>query len=181
MYDLSTSRKTQITTNAASQRNSDIFKDKIVWEDGRNLNGDIYMYDLSTSTETQITNNGQSHYPSIYNDRIVWYDYRNGNMDVYMFTLAPTSELTPLIRINDLKDYVKNNVSCNPWTKKALIKPLDQSIFFLEKGKDSKAVVSLKSFIDLVKDLKRHKKISASEGDSMITEARGLINQIKAQ
>jgi len=179
MYNLSTSRKTQITTDTASQRNPDIFEDKIVWEDGRNLNGDIYMYDLSTSTEIQITNNGQSHNPAISNDRIVWYDYRNGNQDVYMFTLAPAVELTPLDRTNDLKNYVENTLSCNVWTKKALIKPVDTSIRFLEKGKDSKAVVSLKSFIDLVKDMKKHKKISAAEADYMIKEARGIIDQIK--
>jgi len=95
----------------------------------------------------QSTNNGESHNPAIYNDRIVWYDYRNGNHDVYMFTLVPDVELIPLDKTNDLKDYVENSLSCNVWTKKALIKPLDKSIYFLEKEKDSKAVVSLNSFI----------------------------------
>ena len=72
-----------------------------------------------------------------------------------------------------------NTLSCNVWTKKALIKPLDTSIRCLEAGKDSKAVLTLKSFIDIVKDMKKHEKISAAEADYMIKEARGVIDQIK--
>ena len=55
MYNLSTSRETQVTINNSSQRVPVIYEDMIVWEDDRNGNWDIYMYNLSTSTETQIT------------------------------------------------------------------------------------------------------------------------------
>ena len=53
MYDLSTSRETQITGNNSTQLNPVISGDKIVWQDNRNGNWDIYMYDLSTSKETR--------------------------------------------------------------------------------------------------------------------------------
>lgn len=42
----------QITTNPSSQSNPDIYGDKIVWQDKRNGNWDIYLYDLSTNTTT---------------------------------------------------------------------------------------------------------------------------------
>jgi len=183
MYNLSTSTETQITNNESNKDGPVIFDDRIIWADWNNGNPDIYMYDLSTSTETQITDDS-SHVggevgPDIYGNRIVWDDSRNGNSDIYMFTIDSAAELTPLDRTNDLKKYVEKTLSCNVWTKKALIKPLYASISFLEKGKDSKAVLSLKSFIDLVKDMKRHKKISAAEANFMIKEARGIIDQIK--
>ncbi|HII80393.1 MAG TPA: cell surface protein, partial [Methanosarcina sp.] len=64
-----------------------IYEDRIVWQDNRNGNWDIYMYNLSTSTETQITTNQSNQWnPAIYGDRIVWGDDRNSNesSDFYM-------------------------------------------------------------------------------------------------
>ena len=52
MYDLSTGKETQITTNQAAQNPPSIYDDKIVWQDKRNEGWDIYMYDLSTGKET---------------------------------------------------------------------------------------------------------------------------------
>lgn len=140
------------------------------------------MYDLSTSREIQITSN-ESYQgdPEIYDNRIVWTDGRNGNQDIYMFTLAPAVELTPLDRTNGLKAYVENTLSSNMGTKKALIRSLDESISFLETGKDSEAVLSLEAFINLVDRMNKFNRISAAEADYMITEARGIINQINAQ
>jgi TolB protein len=53
MYDLSTSKETQITTDKSDQYDPDIYGDRIVWADHRNGNYDIYMYNISTSIETQ--------------------------------------------------------------------------------------------------------------------------------
>ncbi|WP_440946116.1 PGF-pre-PGF domain-containing protein [Methanosarcina sp. T3] len=97
MYDLSTSREIQITTNESNQSMPAIYGDRIVWQDDRNGNLDIYMYDLSTSTETQITFNSSRQYdPAIYGDRIVWTDDRNDkngiNSDIYIYDVSTQEE-----------------------------------------------------------------------------------------
>lgn len=185
MYNLSTSTETQITSNESNKYGASIFDDRIIWADWNNGDPVICMYDLSTSTETQITDEsslvGGEVGPDIYGNRIVWDDSRNGNQDIYMFTLAPAAELTPLDRTNDLKDYVENTLKVNRGTKKELIVPLDASIHFLETGKNAKAVFKLKSFINLVEKMNKYNRISAVDADYMIIEARGIIDQIKAQ
>ena len=50
MYDISSNQETQITTNLASDTNSQILGDKIVWQ----REGNIYMYDLQTEQEITI-------------------------------------------------------------------------------------------------------------------------------
>jgi beta propeller repeat protein len=102
MYNLSTSKKTQITTNESIQWSPAIYGDRIVWTDERDGHEEIYMYNLSTSKETRITNtplkNNQSPYqlgkiyPAIYEDRIVWFDFRDGNRAIYMYNLSTSKE-----------------------------------------------------------------------------------------
>jgi beta propeller repeat protein len=96
MYDLSTSKKTQITTNKSSQYSPAIYGNKIVWKDYRNENIDIYMYNLSTQKETQITTSGGVTEPDIYGDRIVYRKYSRQRLpfddvffsDIYMYDLT---------------------------------------------------------------------------------------------
>jgi beta propeller repeat protein len=88
----STISETQITTTGTAD-SPDIYKDRIVWEDWRDLNHNIYMYDLSTSKVTPITTNpAASENPAIYGNRIVWQDNRNGNWDIYMYDLSTHKE-----------------------------------------------------------------------------------------
>jgi beta propeller repeat protein len=46
MYDFSTKKETQITTDGSEQWDPAIYENKIVWEDWRNGNSDIYMCTL---------------------------------------------------------------------------------------------------------------------------------------
>ncbi len=83
----------QITTNYSDQCNPSIYRDRIVGNDNRNGNSEIYIYNISTSTETQITTNESwASNPAIYGNRIVWEDGRNGNSDIYMYNLSTSNE-----------------------------------------------------------------------------------------
>ena len=90
-----TENEIRITTSELASH-PDIYGNRIVWQDFRNGNYDIYMYDLSTSRETRITANesNQTH-PALYGDRIVWQDDRNGQYDIYMYNI-PTSKETQI-------------------------------------------------------------------------------------
>jgi len=79
-------------TSGGTASNPHIYGDRIVWEDIRDGNSDIYMYDLSTQQEAQISTSGTANYPAIYDNRIVWYDSRNGKCDVYMYDLSTQQE-----------------------------------------------------------------------------------------
>ena len=82
-----------ITTDAAYRDFPAISGDRIVWQDARNGNWDIYLFDLATGTEQQITTDPAHQYsPAISGDRIVWEDLRNGNWDIYLFDLATGTE-----------------------------------------------------------------------------------------
>lgn len=91
-YDLSTHKKTQITTDGSAAHPA-IYEDRIVYYDWRNGNWDIYMYNISTSTETRVTTNGSAQDPAIYGNRIVWVDGRNGNSDIYVYDLSTHKEI----------------------------------------------------------------------------------------
>lgn len=100
--------ETQITSVKSDQIVPTIYGDRIVWQDNRNGNWDIYMYNLSSSTETSITaNESNQTEPAIYGDRIVWQDDRNGNWDIYMYDLSTQKE-TQIT--NELTDQVSPDI-----------------------------------------------------------------------
>ncbi|RLF35714.1 MAG: hypothetical protein DRN03_04780, partial [Thermoplasmata archaeon] len=69
---------------------------KIVYQDDRNGNWDIYLYDTSNGSEIQITTDRKHQIlPRISGDIIVWQDNRNGNWDIYMYNLS-SGEETPV-------------------------------------------------------------------------------------
>ena len=98
LYNLSTSVETQITFNGSQKDKLAIYGNRIVWQDDRNGNWDIYIYDLSEDKEIQITNDESDQLnPAIYGDKIVWEDYRNDRENryycsiyMYDFSAKPT-------------------------------------------------------------------------------------------
>lgn len=108
MYDISSGKETQITTNESNQTNPDIFGDRIVWFDDRNIGKNvdentyghplIYMYNVSTFVETPINYEEIFYFvwgsPRIYGDRIVWMAEGVGtNYNIYIYDLS-TSKTT---------------------------------------------------------------------------------------
>lgn len=95
MYNLSTHKGTQITTDPSSQMYPAIYEDTIVWIDSRNGNWEIYGYNLTTCKEIKINTIGLWHHhsPSIYGNRIVWMDTRNRDWEVYMYDLSTSREV----------------------------------------------------------------------------------------
>ena len=87
-----TNNETQITTSGLVI-NPAIYGDRVVWQDNRSGNDDIYMYDIITFKETPVTTSGSDHEsPAIYGDRVVWQDNRSGNDDIYMYDIATSKE-----------------------------------------------------------------------------------------
>lgn len=86
MYDLVSSVLTRLTDDTdGDQRSPDLFEDKIVWQDQRMGNWDIYMYDIDDEEFVVITDDlAVQRNPSIGEGRIVWEDFRDGNANIYM-------------------------------------------------------------------------------------------------
>ncbi len=112
---LANDEKTQITSDFNTQYSPVIYENKIVWQDYRNNNPDIYMCDLNLNGQdggclandekTQITTNFAVQYvPVIYENKIVWQDSRNGAYDIYL--LAPRFKLkcVPGQKIGDVNN-----------------------------------------------------------------------------
>ncbi|HWQ48772.1 MAG TPA: PKD domain-containing protein, partial [Methanosarcina sp.] len=83
--------KTRITTHGTAS-NPDIYGDKIVWQDNRAGNWDVYIYDLSAKTEIHTTNTTDQIAPSIHGNLVVWEDERNGGHDIYVEDLSAKTQ-----------------------------------------------------------------------------------------
>jgi beta propeller repeat protein len=106
LYQISTKQETLITTAAGIHTNPKINDGKVVWEDGRNFQGedylrggsnvpenntDIYMYDIESGEETAIaTGSLQECNPFVCGDYVVWEDRNDGDFaaDIYLYNIA---------------------------------------------------------------------------------------------
>ncbi|MGE5458789.1 MAG: PKD domain-containing protein [Methanococcaceae archaeon] len=78
----------RITTNPFASLNPEIYGNKIVWQDNRSGNWDIFIFDLSTKKQIYTTNKYDQTNPDIYKDKVVWQDSRNGGSDIYLQNLT---------------------------------------------------------------------------------------------
>jgi beta propeller repeat protein len=84
-----------LITNPSAQLFPSVSGNKIVWQDDRNGNWDIYLYDLDTNEERQITHDKANHFlPDISGNKIVWQDHRNNPAfaDIYLYDLTTNTE-----------------------------------------------------------------------------------------
>ena len=67
---------------------------RVVYQDDRSGNPDIYLYDLVTRTERRLTTNtARQDYPAISGNRVVWRDSRRANgADIYLYDLTTNIE-----------------------------------------------------------------------------------------
>jgi len=88
IHNLPTNEVSGVNPLLGDQSNPDVYKDRVVWLDGRNCTSNIYMYDMSTANTTRISTNGSAYNPAIYGDRIVWQDRRTNQSAIYMYDLS---------------------------------------------------------------------------------------------
>ncbi|MBI3449342.1 MAG: S8 family serine peptidase [Acidobacteria bacterium] len=77
------------TLAASDQLFPSLSGNRIVWEDLRTGDADIYMQDLGTGLQTRLTTDPSDQaLPVISGDVVVWQDHRNGTWDIYAYDLA---------------------------------------------------------------------------------------------
>ncbi len=80
---------TQITTNTKPQGYPDIYETKIVWQDYRNSNADIYLYDFREKKLSQITSNkSYQGKPVIYGNLIAYESMENNQNILYLYDIS---------------------------------------------------------------------------------------------
>ena len=90
--------------------NPHIYGDRVVWEDHRNQDKDIYLYELDTNCEIPIcVTPGDQIQPRIFEKYIVWQDNRHGNWDIFMYDLQKKKEIPICIEKHDQKNPDINN------------------------------------------------------------------------
>ena len=98
MYDLSAHKEIQITNDNSDKQPHSIYEDRIVWNEWRNGNPEVYVYNISTFNKTKIAD-GVSDHPIIYKDRIVW-----ASNNIYMYNLSTSTE-SQIINDTSYHDY----------------------------------------------------------------------------
>ena len=99
VYDYATNQTTQLTNDAAAQRNAHISGDFVVWEDGRSSatnSTDLYGYDLATNQESALVTGARKQFlHDVDGLNIAYTEDDAGNLDVYVLKITVTPDPTP--------------------------------------------------------------------------------------
>ncbi len=174
--------ETQITTDPSRKFRVAISGDRIVWDDLRNGNGDIFMFDLATGAETQITTDPSGQFsPAISGDRIVWVDRRNTsqsglNFDIYMFELA--AGIVPEVRAiaDAVNGFLADGSIDSAGIAEGLFALLAQAEAHILRGNNTAATNSLNSFISQIEG-KTPQHITTSAAQTLISMAQAVIDR----
>ncbi len=80
---------TERVTNAGNQLNCDISGNRIVYDDNRDGNWNIYMTDRATGQETRLTDEPHDQTsPIILGNYVAYFDNRNGSPDIYLLAIG---------------------------------------------------------------------------------------------
>lgn len=80
---------------AGAQQHPKISGTRVVWQDNRSGEWQIFAKDTTSGSGMVITTNGSDHqYPVISGNIIVWQDNRNGNWDIYGYDISTEREFT---------------------------------------------------------------------------------------
>lgn len=88
----------QITSDTVMQASPDISGDRVVWQERRDGQSDIFLHDLATGETRRLTDDPADQIsPRISGDRVVWEDHRHAGRDVYALDVTGGAEirLTP--------------------------------------------------------------------------------------
>jgi beta propeller repeat protein len=89
VFDINT-RTTLTLPGTGHPSSCDVYAGRVVYDDDRYGNRDIYAYDLSTGIETRLTDNPRDQTsPAIWNGYVAFMDDRNGGWDLYVLTTGP--------------------------------------------------------------------------------------------
>ena len=110
LYDIVTGTETKLTSDPAVMSvHADISGDRIVWQDNRNGNWDIYTYLISRpdlGAYPLIDFPGDQTSPAIHGNTLVWADHRGDQFsaNIFMYDLS-TGDVTQITDDNDLQQW----------------------------------------------------------------------------
>ena len=132
MYDISTQKETQITTNTSTQANPSIYGDRIVYEDseyGTTQVSQICMYDLSTHKETLLGDLGlYIHGPVIYGNWIAWVTDAD-NIGIHEIPTLASANIAPSDTSTDPAIYENPTIQGEPEVKYTYDLSFDPAIY----------------------------------------------------
>jgi beta propeller repeat protein len=113
LYDVATHSERVVSAFDSVKLNPDVFGDRVVWQDNRNGDYDLYQYDLVSGQESVlVAAPGDQLSPRISGHRVVWEDTRNGTVDIYLYDFTTGTETALLTSAADEKvhDLVGNQL-----------------------------------------------------------------------